>query len=150
MFCASVSRLDSLGLILQKPDITKLQLSAAVTCSSNGTSWGWISPACRELRNSPAPPHKTPQCHQLGWRFSDNTRPGLGTKLKASVLELGKRRRWFSHRRHRQTPSLSLLLLYVKWIIRNSLSETTGASSRRRRDFTPQRCTHRSASRLPH
>lgn len=40
-----------------------------------------------------AVPHKMPQCHQLGWRFSANTRPGLGAKLKASMLELGKRGR---------------------------------------------------------
>lgn len=64
-----------------------------------------------------------PQWYQLGQCFSASTRPGLGAKIKASVLELGKRGRWFCHHRHHWTPSLSLPSLYVKCIIRNSLRD---------------------------
>lgn len=91
-----VSRLDSLGLILEKPKITKLQLPTALMCFSDGTSQGRISPACREWigaaaeeqscttsQNAPMPPAGLALlCQHKVWpgRQAQSQRAGAGNK----------------------------------------------------------------------
>lgn len=69
MFCVSVSRLDSLGLILKNLDSTKLKLLPAVMCSSANTMWGRILSAFWERSGTAAEehslPYKMPQCHWM-------------------------------------------------------------------------------------
>lgn len=95
MFCVTVSRLDSLGLILKNLDSTKLKLLPAVMCSSDTTMWGRISSAFWEWSGTAAEEHYLTKCpNAIGWMsqgFSaDTTMPELSTKFKASVLELRK------------------------------------------------------------